>query len=79
MIRLPTGVRRVVTAVVVADGELTAEDLIAYCRELVGYSASAGSGGRRAPARPMGKIRKHDLHASSLDPTPRFWRRLRTR
>ncbi len=53
----------IVTAVVVADGELTAEDLIAYCREhLVGYKCI-----RRVemvdalPRDPMGKIRKRDL------------------
>ena len=53
----------IVTAVVVADGELTAEELIAYCREhLVGYKCA-----RRVelvdtlPRDPMGKIRKRDL------------------
>ena len=52
-----------VTAVVVADGELTAEDLISFCREhLVGYKCI-----RRVevidalPRDPMGKIRKRDL------------------
>ena len=59
----------IVTVVVVPDGELTADDVIAFCREhLVGYKCPARVElVDELPRDPMGKIRKRDLRTLLLN------------